>query len=116
MSDVQAAVWETHIDKGWHTLSRTAVEEVALVHCELSEAVEAYRDYKLNGWFERGTVYSDVDHGPLWKPSGFFTELADAVIRVMNVFSEHGKDLEEHILRKDEYNQRRERLHGGKLI
>jgi NTP pyrophosphatase (non-canonical NTP hydrolase) len=80
-------------------------EQIALMHCELSEAMEEYRKgkgmteiYEVNG-----------------KPEGTPIELADVVLRVMQWTHELGIDLETAMLRKHAYNMGRERLHGKKV-
>lgn len=74
------------------------LECVALIHTELSEAVEAYRDGKMEPG-ERG-----------W----FGEELADAVLRILDLAAALGIDLEDEIVRKMAYNWTRPRRHGGK--
>jgi NTP pyrophosphatase (non-canonical NTP hydrolase) len=50
------------------------------------------------------------------KPIGFASELADVVIRVMDLAEAMGIDLEREILLKHEYNLTREHRHGGKAL
>lgn len=91
--------------KGWHDQERTFGEEVSLMHSELSEALESYR--------ERGDVVYTVDQG---KPEGIGIELADLVIRVLDFCAKENIDLETLLKIKCNYNLGREYRHGDKLL
>ncbi len=64
---------------------------IALIHSELSEALEAHRE-------------GDVEN--------FAEEMADVVIRVADLCGGYGIDLEAAIVAKMERNRQRPRLHG----
>ncbi|NQU77921.1 hypothetical protein HQ544_04470 [Candidatus Falkowbacteria bacterium] len=66
------------------------MEKIALIHGEISEAMEAYRDKKMTG------------------KDGFSEELADAVARIVHLAGIYGVDLEKEILKKLEGNKNRE--------
>ncbi|MFW5436336.1 hypothetical protein [Paenibacillus apiarius] len=107
--DIKRLVHEVHqnaIDKGWYEEPRNFGELVALMHSELSEALEDYR----NG---RGfnDIYYEGD-----KPCGIPIELADTVIRIFDTCGHLGIDLDEAIGLKMVYNQSRPERHGGKVI
>lgn len=80
-------------------------EQVALMHCELSEAMEEYRKGK------RSTEIYTVNG----KPEGIPVEFADVVLRVCQWTHELGIDLEAAMVLKHAYNMGRERLHGKKV-
>ncbi|MDD4271717.1 MAG: hypothetical protein PHF50_02840 [Patescibacteria group bacterium] len=65
-------------------------EKFALIHSEISEAMEAYRRKNLDG------------------KDGLAEELADAVIRIMHLAGVHKINLEKEILKKLETNKNRE--------
>lgn len=69
-------------------------EKIALMHSELSEALEAYRKDLMDS------------HLPLRK--GVEVELADAVIRIMGTARKLGLDLAGAIIAKADYNDTRE--------
>lgn len=112
ISTISKLVHKTAKEKGWWDSPRTVGDCIALMHSELSEALEEYRKH--------GTVsltYQDeTQDGSLGKPEGFVIELADCVIRIMDFCELHDLDLEDAILRKAEYNMTRSYRHGGKTI
>lgn len=112
--DWQVAVHDLARAKGWWPRDLVALDvdfaprvlaKLALVHSEISEAVEAVRD---------GNI--DLCYGPegSGKPEGMVIELADAVIRIMDLCQALGLSLEEAMAVKHEYNQTRPHRHGGK--
>lgn len=104
---IEALVGESYgtaKEKGWHETKRPFGEIVALIHSELSEALEEYRA-------GRGNFYL----GPTGKPEGIAVEFADAIIRIADAAGELGLDLPGAILAKLEYNRTRPYRHGGKI-
>lgn len=107
------------VDKGFWEQPRTIPEQIALMHSELSEALEEFRDgRKLN---EVRYEIPDVEQGkffdaiPADKPVGFPIELADAIIRIADTAEHYGINLEEALRLKMAYNRTRPYRHGGKL-
>lgn len=102
-------------------------EDIALMHSELSEALEALRDgYKPNQFFyeeKSGKKIIQIHVGqvrekglPLFKPAGIPTELADCIIRILHFCGKHNIDIERAVKEKMEYNKTRPFKHGGKVI
>lgn len=85
--------FETAKSKGWHDEPRETGTLLALIHSEVSEALEA--DRKGN-------------------QENFAEELADVCIRIFDLCGSKGIDLEAAILAKMERNKSRAYKHGGK--
>lgn len=109
---VQKQVCWNSASKGFHDGEANLTEEqtnakisqrLMLIVSELAEAMEALR---------KGNPPDN--HIP--KFSGMEAELADAVIRIMDLAETMGLRLAEAIIAKASYNSRREFKHGGKLF
>jgi len=105
---INELVKEAHklsVEKGWHQIERSVPELLCLIHSELSEALEEYRNGK-----DTNEIYYVSG-----KPEGIPIELADAVIRIADLCGLHNIDLEEAIKIKATYNKTRSHRHGGKV-
>ncbi len=106
-------------------------EVIALITSELSEALEAYREgddqtkihYQGTGsngepWKWEGTQeLTDENTGEkiLGKPEGIASELADAIIRILDYAGAYDIPLAKALIQKHAYNVSRPYRHGNKL-
>lgn len=111
LRDIQKAVWRTAEEHGWHNENDSIPVKLVMIHSEVSEALEEYRntppECEVSHLYYKGS--SD-------KPEGFGVELADIVIRVLDLAEMVGADLTDLILTKMEYNESRPYRHGGKRV
>lgn len=109
--EIAAIAHETAVKKGWYDNGPRNVGEVlALMHSELSEALEEWRS---------GRPLTEIRYQEtgerLPKPEGFPIELADCIIRLCDTANALNIDLEEAIVLKMHYNESRPHRHGGKI-
>lgn len=92
--------YKNSVDKGFYDNEKPFSESIALMHSELSEALEA--DRKSKGLSEKIPKFTCVEE-----------EFADVIIRMMDTAQHMGLNIPEAILAKMEYNKGREYKHGG---
>lgn len=110
MSDLNTLARRVHAtatEKGWHDTSRALPESIALMHSELSEALEAWRDPQsgdMTMWFGLNPD----------KPEGWAVELIDCLIRIFDTLWDEGVNVDAVFEAKAKYNESRPYRHGGK--
>jgi NTP pyrophosphatase (non-canonical NTP hydrolase) len=114
-------VWHLNEEKGWHSTGATVVEKMMLAVGELSEGVECIRNGEPHIWQLGATSAEKVMPVSVkWqsdkKPEGVLSEIADCVIRLMDLCEDQDWDLEDAIKRKHEFNKTRMYRHGGKVL
>lgn len=117
---VAITVHELAVRKGWWPTGvgkalkpNDVLAKLALVHSEVSEALEIARET----FGDLGDIWFKGEEGSTpgpRKPEGFGIELADVVIRVFDLAEALGIDIEKCIALKHEYNLSRSQRHGGK--
>lgn len=90
------------LSKGFNNKKTNELVQIALMHSELGEATEAYR--------------KDLQDNHIPKFKGLEAELADTVIRIMNMAAAKKLRVAEAIVAKMEYNRGRPYKHGGKKV
>lgn len=98
---LQAHIGEWAKEKGWHDPERNDGECIALMHSELSEALEGLRK---PGPSDKIPDYTQVEE-----------ELADVIIRILQYGDLRDLDLAGAVIAKMRYNQDREYKHGKKF-
>lgn len=129
MNELKRHVHKAAVDHGWWPKhGRNMGEMIALMHSELSEALEEYRDNQPHLYFKldeppEGScmVGPQKWEGPeelcgvLGKPEGLAAEFADVIIRILDTCERLNIPITRALIVKHNYNLTRPYRHGGKL-
>jgi NTP pyrophosphatase (non-canonical NTP hydrolase) len=99
LAQMTAEVVENNTARGWYENCVTFPEAMALLHSEVSEALEAWRKWGLDDATGLQTVFSgdDFKTEAVIKPEGAGSEFADIFIRLLDDCYLFGVDLEKAI-------------------
>lgn len=115
-------IHKNNIEKGFYEDKKNIGEMLCLVHSEVSEALEADRKSKYTNIPEK--LWVEIEEQPndakfrkafLYNIKDTFEdEIADAMIRLMDLAAYKGIDIERHIRAKVRFNSLRKYKHGKK--
>jgi len=119
INELAKEIYENAKSKGFHEGEKNIGEMLCLIHSEVSEALEADRKHQrtlsnigaVNGWISDDEFKRSFQDNV---KDTFDDELADIMIRVMDLAHHKGIDLEAHIKAKMRYNSLRQHKHGKK--
>jgi hypothetical protein len=111
VEDAQRRIKEVNVNNGWYLESRPFSADIALLHSEVSEMYEAYRDWGLKDM----TKEDPSDQNIRQKPEGVGSEAADIFIRLLDTCDRFNINLIQEFSRKLAFNATRGYKHGGKL-
>lgn len=104
LGQAQLIVKEVNESHGWFDADRSFGDDIALLHSELSEWLESYRD-------------GDEDEvQPNGKPVGPSSEAADVLVRLLDTCERYSIDLPAAFMQKVEFNNTRPHRHGNKKL
>lgn len=106
LNELATEVHEIAKSKGWWDEEKSFGDLTALIHSEVSEAFEEFRNHH-----KPDEIY--LNEG---KPEGIPIELADAVIRILDVCARYKIDFDAAVRQKIEFNKTRPTKHGGKKL
>ena len=125
LKELAAEVRAVNETNGWHDDNRTFGDGIALLHSEVSEALEAFRSWgtedatgsqPMPACCAQSGVGACDDAPHLPKPEGVGSELADVLIRLLDECDRQGIDLQAEFDRKLAYNATRGYKHGGRSL
>lgn len=111
LAELEQEIFEINDANGWFEQDRSVGDDIALIHSEVSEMLEAFRSWGLADATPKVPVRAE-----LVKPEGFGSECADVLIRLLDTCRRRGIDLALEVERKNEFNRTRGHRHGGKLL
>lgn len=131
INELAKEVHENAVKHGWWEKPPTLPEALCLIHAELSEALEEYRDGNPLVYGTCALSPEDCEHSAecdllknpellksvgSCKPEGIAVELADVILRTLDLMAALGVDVDAVVMAKHRYNLGREYRHGGKAI
>lgn len=121
LNEIAAAAYANVVSKGFYDVPPTIERRLCLIHSEVSEALEAVREGNTIGAIEDIRAILDIQDDEAFKrqfemfhKNTFWDEIADVIIRCLDLAGADGVDIEGAVLAKMRYNSLRPKMHGGK--
>lgn len=113
-------IHQMNVEKGFYESERGVPEMIALLHSELSEALECDREARFAGagdetWALLDGCADDMSYADAFRVTvkdTFEDEVADVFIRLLDLAGYLKIDLEKHVKYKMRYNATRRYKHG----
>jgi NTP pyrophosphatase (non-canonical NTP hydrolase) len=119
LNEIAKEIHANNVSKGFYDKPVDFGTRIALMHSELSEALEAHRegkvchgDIKLINSFVIDEMF-ETDY-KIGIKGTIEEEMADIIIRALDYCAFKGIDIDEHVKAKMRYNSMRPHMHGGK--
>lgn len=126
IEQMQEQVYGVNVANGWFAgQERTFGDDVALLHSEVSEMFEAYRQWgtgDVTGHSPVCNIMVHINDGTTppcscgGKPEGVGSEIADVFIRLLDTCERYNINLRAEYERKIAHNKTRGYKHGGKKV
>jgi len=121
LTKLSKEIHQANVEKGFYDDEKNIGEMLALIHSEVSEALEAHRKNRIAAL--RTATLARILHEPDQEFKEEFEkeikdtvedELADAIIRILDMCGYLQIDIENHVMNKLRYNTLRPYKHGKK--
>jgi NTP pyrophosphatase (non-canonical NTP hydrolase) len=121
LNELSQQIHANNVEKGFYQGTKNIGEMLCLIHSEVSEALEADRKDR---YLKKPISVNDLNkyvNGDLFKggydthiKGTFEEEMADIIIRVLDLCAFKNIDIDAHVAAKMRYNSLREFMHGKK--
>lgn len=101
LSEKMNEVYAVNVEKGWFETERTFGEGIALLHSEVSEALDAYRDHGIADATK--SLLPGMPNHVLAKPEGVGSEFADVLIRILDMCKRYDVDPDDALKATSEF-------------
>lgn len=119
MNELSKKIHRVNVLNGFYEDEKNIGEMLALIHSEVSEALEADRNnhYAVFTPSLLGSGYTDEQWKDVFNKhikGSFEDEIADTIIRLLDLCAFKGINIEDHVTMKLKYNSMRPYKHGKK--